>query len=80
MCEECHRYTCHPRCPNFMGNTVGSRGIRGSCSLCGEILYYSDKIFRKGEMTLCADCAEDTVFFSYKMSFDLYEAIKREEE
>ena len=51
MCEECHRYPCHPQCPNAPGPVVVH-----SCINCGEDICDGDCFYDMDGEPWCEDC------------------------
>lgn len=51
MCEECHQYPCHPRCPNAPDPVVVY-----TCVNCGEAIRDGECFYDMDGEPWCEDC------------------------
>lgn len=54
MCELCHSFPCHPRCPNASEPTPVMR-----CVECGEGIFEDDQYFDGPNGPICRECLEE---------------------
>jgi hypothetical protein len=54
MCDMCHRYPCHPSCPNAPEPPVVCL-----CWQCGDEIYEGDNVYDINGEPWCERCIED---------------------
>ena len=57
MCEICHQYPCHPRCPN-----APEPPIIANCQCCNTPIYIGDEYYDIEGDIYCDECVSNTWF------------------